>query len=72
MTETGYMGLGPAMMQTGDKVCIVFGCRTPMLLREAGDAYHFVGECYVHGMMMGEMMAELEAGKLGERRFDTI
>src|SRR6266536_4719840 len=64
MTETGYMGLGPALMQPGDKVCVLYGWRTPMLLREVGESNRFVGECYVYGMMMGEMIVEVEAGRL--------
>ncbi|PMD41896.1 hypothetical protein L207DRAFT_565647 [Hyaloscypha variabilis F] len=69
ITETGYMGLGPPMMQAGDKICIIYGCHIPMVLREVGDSHLLVGECYVYGMMMGEMIAELEAGKRTEERF---
>jgi hypothetical protein len=69
ITETGYMGLGPPMMQAGDKICIIYGCYIPMVLREVGDSHLLVGECYVYGMMMGEIIAELEAGKRTEERF---
>jgi hypothetical protein len=69
ITETGYMDLGPPMMQAVDKICIIYGCHIPVVLREVRDSHFLVGECYVYGMMMGEMVAELEAGKLTEERF---
>lgn len=66
ITKDGYLAVVPPCSEVGDKVAIVLGARTPWLLRqineiEAGEerpAYKFVGECYVHGMMSGEMMDE--------------
>lgn len=60
LTDDGYMAVVPPGSEPGDMVCIVHGIGIPILLRplpEHGvDAYAWVGECYVHGMMDGEMM----------------
>lgn len=54
------MGLGSANMQSGDLVCILTGSPVPWLIRRDGEDYILVGECYVHGIMNGEVM-ETEA-----------
>ena len=63
VTQGGFVGMGWAGMQKGDKVALIIGALTPYLLREvpaglAGEAgqtkYQLVGECYVHGLMNGE------------------
>jgi hypothetical protein len=48
----------------GDLICVLFGCDTPVLLRKI-DEYHytFVGECYTHGIMYGESIEGMRAGK---------
>jgi hypothetical protein len=66
ITKKGYMGLGPPRIRNGDKVCIIFGCRNPLLLRKTNDTFNLIGEVYIYGMMDGEMIAQLEAGKLTE------
>jgi hypothetical protein len=69
ITEKGYMGLGPGMIKNGDKVCILFGCQHPLLLRKIGEVYRLVGEIYVYGMMRGEMIEKFEAGIFTEEEF---
>ena len=68
VTDGGYMGLVPPNAKVGDLVCIIFGMQTPYLLRPIvttnhkemsppfNPLYQLVGECYIHGMMRGEMM----------------
>ena len=53
----GYVVLGPGSCKVGDLVCILDGCSVPVLLRRRSDAwgYTVVGECYVHGIMDGEV-----------------
>ncbi len=69
-TETGYIGLAPMASQRGDKVCVLFGCSTPVILRPlAGNGYEFIGECYVHGIMEGEAIAMLEKETLAKQEF---
>ncbi|KFY02923.1 hypothetical protein O988_01811 [Pseudogymnoascus sp. VKM F-3808] len=63
--DNGYIGAVPAGSQKGDLVFVIEGAETPFVLRHSvrkdGDhiidsTYELIGECYVHGMMDGEMM----------------
>ena len=60
VTANGYIGLAPGEARKGDRVVIVYGCSTPLLIRkvdEAEDNWRLVGECYVYGLMDGEAIA---------------
>lgn len=67
MTDSGYLGLGPATARPGDHVYIVQGAKTPFVLREtASEAtgttsrmLNVVGEAYVDGLMYGELATQL-------------
>lgn len=61
-TESGRIGLGPADTRIGDRVCVFFYCPTPYILSKSGDIEHFVGETYVHDLM-------LDRGEVQEQRF---
>ncbi|KAM0798112.1 heterokaryon incompatibility protein-domain-containing protein [Usnea florida] len=55
ITEEGYIGIAPRATKPGDRVCVLLGCRTPLLLRKtSGLQSQVVGECYIHGVMDGE------------------
>jgi hypothetical protein len=58
-TETypGYFGLVPTAAQVGDLVCLLLGGDAPVVLRrdEADGLYIYIGDCYVHGIMYGEV-----------------
>ena len=69
-TETGYIGLAPEISSRGDKVCVLFGCSTPVILRPLADGhYQFIGECYIHGIMGGEAIAKFEREELVKQEF---
>ena len=56
-TVRGYLCLVPWKAEVGDRVMIVAGCPTPLVLRRAKemeDCYLMVGDAYVHGAMFGE------------------
>ncbi len=59
-TNEGYIGLAPLGTQTGDIICIVLGCKFPVVLRPSLEAenqtWELVGHCYIHGLMNGEMI----------------
>ncbi|KAI1331322.1 heterokaryon incompatibility protein-domain-containing protein [Xylariaceae sp. FL0255] len=56
-TAQGYIGLGPAAANVGDKVCVFLGGRMLHVMRPIDDGnFEYVGECYVHGMMDGEAL----------------
>ncbi|KAH8749299.1 heterokaryon incompatibility protein-domain-containing protein [Hyaloscypha sp. PMI_1271] len=56
MTSSGYMGLAPKWTQVDDQVCVLPGCCVPVVLRYAEGCYSLVGECFVLGLMDGEML----------------
>ena len=55
-TLGGYMGIGPSGMRPGDSICVFLGGNVPWVVRQDGHEYTLVGECYVHGIMDGEVM----------------
>jgi hypothetical protein len=58
-TETGYLGLLPEAARPGDVIAILLGCNCPMVLRPHGISfYRVIGECYVHGLMDGEILGQ--------------
>jgi hypothetical protein len=70
ITEKGYLGLGPNKIETGDQVCILFGGKTPFILRKVEEHYKLIGEAYIHGIMNGEIVQQWEAGELSEQWFE--
>lgn len=59
-TRKGYMGRGLHSVQIGDLVVVLLGGKVPFVLRESRTKGKFflVGECYVHGIMNGEVMQD--------------
>ena len=68
-TQKGYLGLAIADTRPGDCVCMLASCKTPLILRPLGEAFRVIGECYIHGLMRGEMAREIENGQLSRRDF---
>ena len=55
LTSRGYFGWVPEEAEPGDTICIVFGVRTPLVLREVEGGKHIlIGEAYIDGIMGGE------------------
>ena len=59
-TVQRYLGLFPRGTEPGDHVCIFTGACVPFVIRRhhdesSKDEYQLVGECYVHGIMNGEV-----------------
>ncbi|PNP51219.1 hypothetical protein THARTR1_08123 [Trichoderma harzianum] len=71
-TESGYYVLGPAVMEEGDVVCVLFGGKLPFCLRPVGKRYLLVGECYVHGLMEGEALDMMARGEVSEKEFEIL
>lgn len=68
-TTRGSMALVPPLTKENDIFFIPLGAQTPVVIRnfgreqdmktrKTGSIYKLVGECYVHGMMNGEMMGD--------------
>lgn len=66
ITDNGRMGLAAKIAQPGEVVCVFHGSPLPFLIRKAGGYYRFMGQCYVHGIVEGEVLEDLEAGRMKE------
>ncbi|KAF5662413.1 ankyrin het domain-containing protein [Fusarium circinatum] len=71
-SKKGYYVLGPSALQVGDIICVLFGCKVPFCLRRVGERYLLVGECYVHGLMKGEVMRMPAEGEVEEQVFSLV
>lgn len=72
ITATGYLGMVHESLgaEVGDKVCVFRGGPTPFVLRQDGASYFLRGAAYVHGLMDGAVMEEIEGGRLTEQDFE--
>jgi hypothetical protein len=76
-TTKGYLGWAPDNMygndenqvRKGDKVAVLFGCSTPIVIRPYGNYFQVLGEAYVQGIMDGEAVEFLESGQCETRDF---
>ncbi|KAM0421305.1 hypothetical protein ACHAPT_010834 [Fusarium lateritium] len=62
-TEDGYIGLAGAEVQPGDAVCIITDLNQPVILRPEGDHYLLVDCCFMLGLMSGEVVDLVKAGR---------
>ena len=60
ITRRGCVGLGPRCAKPGDTCVVVQGDPVPLIIRrsEFDRKLRLVGECYVHGIMRGELASE--------------
>jgi hypothetical protein len=62
ITADGYMGLGSP--ELGDEIWVLFGGDNPFIQRPSvtdPGCHQLIGSCYVHGLMDGEAMVDVEA-----------
>ncbi|KAN0096060.1 HET domain containing protein [Hyaloscypha variabilis] len=65
ITKSGRFGLVPWLAQPEDVCCIFPGTQVPLILRPRKDGrYGLVGDSYIHGVMGGEVMEQLEKGEM--------
>ena len=65
ITESGRFGLIPWLAELNDVCCICPGMKVPLILRPREDGrYGLVGHSYIHGVMAGEVMEQLEKGEV--------
>ncbi|KAK7981425.1 hypothetical protein PG988_003663 [Apiospora saccharicola] len=59
-TDTGYAGVGHARPKAGDRLAVLLGCPSPLLLRPANreklQGWQVVGPVYSHGLMDTEAL----------------
>lgn len=58
VARLGYYVLGPEALRVGDVICVFSGMKVPLCLRKINESYLLVGECYVHGIMSGELFSD--------------
>ncbi|KAH9206245.1 hypothetical protein DL95DRAFT_397052, partial [Leptodontidium sp. 2 PMI_412] len=64
VTNQEYFALVPSHTIQGDRVALLKGGRYPVMLREIGPSWGVIGECYVHGIMHGELYQDMDSRKL--------
>jgi hypothetical protein len=67
------VGLAPWDAEQGDIICVLLGCRFPVVLRPRGPSdnyYVLVGEAYIEGFMDGEAIVGLEEGYFSLNTFE--
>lgn len=59
-TERGYFCMAPITADIGDEIVLFEGGRLPFMLRrsEKSQNWELLGDCYVHGMMSGELFEQ--------------
>ena len=71
LTGNGRLGMIPhgGLVEVGDVCCIIFGAIVPFLLTPAKEGRHkLVSDCYVHGVMDGEIMQQFVGSDLNGHR----
>lgn len=71
ISQDGHFGLGPVNTMTGDLIVVLRGCTIPVLLRKVGSYYVHVGACFVLGLMDGEAVEWVRAGKAHIQGFEA-
>lgn len=60
-TSKDYIGLASHFTQDGDKICVLLGCDTPVIIREKDDmTQELICAAYLHGFMQGEAFDYIE------------
>jgi hypothetical protein len=67
--SSSVLGLAPWNAAVGDLICVLLGCRFPVVLRPIEGGFRLVGEAYVDKFMNGEAIVALQEGKF---RLDTF
>lgn len=70
ITRDGRLGLGPAMMQPGDEIVVLFGGRLPFVARRQTDHHVFIGQCYLvdEETMWGKLTEQVLIHQTGPKR----
>jgi hypothetical protein len=54
-TKKGLIGLEPSPVIVGDRIALCKGGKLPLVLRRARDNRELIGDCYIYGMVRGEL-----------------
>ena len=64
VNSEGYIGMADWEIQVGDEVCLLYSGKALYVVRKEGDYFLFLGDCYVPGLMDGEILSMQDAGKV--------
>jgi hypothetical protein len=57
IAENGFMGLALRnTVRVGDQVCLLRGCRSPLLIRDGTSHHILVSDCYINDIVYGEIL----------------
>jgi len=65
-----FVGLAPNETAQGDIICVLLGCKCPVILRSVENHYILIGEAYIDGCMYGEALRTAANGSLKLQTFD--
>ncbi|KAJ9603025.1 hypothetical protein H2200_012320 [Cladophialophora chaetospira] len=70
LTRKGYLAMVPSSAKIGDCICVLLGGQVTYVLRDVtgarqGNMCEYIGECYTHGLMDGEVMRWVRDGRPG-------
>ncbi|KAK3071421.1 hypothetical protein LTR53_008663 [Teratosphaeriaceae sp. CCFEE 6253] len=73
ITDQGTMGIGREDLHVGDTVAVLFGSRTPVILRDTLDGHvMFRGDCYLEGVMEGQYVQDLQGRGMLQSRTERF
>ena len=77
LTKKGFLAMVPSSAKVDDRICALLGGQVLYVLRPMEGARHinkceYIGECYVHGLMDGEVMNWVQDGKAVTEQFTLI
>ena len=75
MCDSGRIALAPPHTQPGDRICVLFGCSSPLLLCESPNRpgrFELRGEAFVHSFMFGEAIEMWKRGQLQAENFGLV
>ncbi len=70
LSRSGLVGLAPWNAVEGDIICVLLGCRSPVVLRREKGHYVLIGETYVDEFMDGSAMVGLREGEFYLETFE--
>jgi hypothetical protein len=71
-TEQGYIGLAYPEVKPQNRVCIMYNCGVPHIMRKSDNHYVNIGPCWIYGLMQGEAVEILAKGPTKLQRFEIV
>ncbi|KAL3420136.1 hypothetical protein PVAG01_08635 [Phlyctema vagabunda] len=68
-SNSGIVGLAPWTAEEGDIICVLHGCRFPVVLRKEADHFILIGEAYIDGFIDGEALRGADEGRYESSTF---